>query len=234
MRSTAICSPYFPGFYRLARAVWRLYSGELCFVREVELSKYPPEITQRFHGSPEQMAAALVGPPPARWESITIEEYDPAWAGRFAAARAQLDEVLGGLIAGVEHVGSTSVPGLAAKPIIDIDLLIEDTADESRYLPALEGAGYRLVLREPWWHGHRMLVSAAEDVHLHGWPRDAPEPVRHRLFRDWLRAHPGDRDWYAAVKRDLAEQTARNPGDYSLAKNEVIDDIYARIFADGG
>jgi GrpB-like predicted nucleotidyltransferase (UPF0157 family) len=233
MRSTAICSPYFPGFYRLARAAWRLYSGELCFVREVELSKYPPEITQRFHGSPEQMAAALVGPPPARWESITIEDYDPAWAGRFAAVRAQLDEVLGGLIAGVEHVGSTSVPGLAATPIIDIDLLIEDTADESRYLPALEGAGYRLVLREPWWYGHRMLVSRAEDVHLHVWPRDAPEPVRHRLFRDWLRTHPGDRDRYAAAKRDLAEQTARNPGDYSLAKNEVIDDIYARIFADG-
>jgi GrpB-like predicted nucleotidyltransferase (UPF0157 family) len=78
-----------------------------------------------------------------------------------------------------------------------------------------------------------MLVSPAEDVHLHVWPRDAPEPVRHRLFRDWLRTHPEDRDRYATAKRDLAGQTVARPGDYNLAKNEVIDDIYARIFAAG-
>jgi GrpB-like predicted nucleotidyltransferase (UPF0157 family) len=125
------------------------------------------------------------------------------------------------------------VPGLPAKPIIDIDLLTEDTADESRYLPALEALGYRLILREPWWYGHRMLVSPAEDVHLHLWPQDAPEPVRHRLFRDWLRSHPADRDLYAATKQRLARDTAQRPGDYSLAKNDVIDDIYLRIFAAG-
>jgi GrpB-like predicted nucleotidyltransferase (UPF0157 family) len=91
--------------------------------------------------------------------------------------------------------------------------------------------GYRLVLREPWWHGHRMLVSAAEDVHLHVWPRDAPEPIRHRLFRDRLCSHPGDLELYATTKRRLARDTAQQPGDYSLAKNEVIDAIYARIFS---
>jgi GrpB-like predicted nucleotidyltransferase (UPF0157 family) len=198
---------------------------------EVELAKYPQEITQRFHGSPEQMAAAVVGEPPAKWQSIVIEDYDPAWVDRFAAARSLLSEILGGLVIDIEHVGSTSVPGLAAKPIIDIDLLIEDTAEESRYLPALERIGYRLILREPWWHGHRMLVSPAEDVNLHVWPPAAPEPVRHRLFRDWLRSHPEDRDLYATSKRRLARDTARQPGDYSLAKNDVIDGIYARIFA---
>lgn len=123
------------------------------------------------------------------------------------------------------------MPGLAAKPIIDIDLLVEDTTDESRYVPALETLGYRLVLREPWWHGHRMLVSTAEDVNLHVWPQDAPEPVRHRLFRDWLRSHPEDRELYATTKRRLARNTADRPGDYNLAKNDVIDAIYARIFA---
>ena len=138
------------------------------------MTHYPPETTQRFHGTPEQ---------------------------------------------------------LAAKPIIDIDLSIEGTAAESRYRPALERLGYRLVLREPWWHGHRMLVSAAEDVHLHVWPRDAPEPIRHRLFRDWLCSHPEDLDLYAATKRRLARDTAPQPGDYSLAKNNVIDAIYARIFS---
>jgi GrpB-like predicted nucleotidyltransferase (UPF0157 family) len=195
------------------------------------LDEYPKEVTQRFHGTPEQMAAALVGEPPTRWQAIVIEDYDPAWVDRFAAADSSLHEVLGGLIVDVEHVGSTSVPGLAAKPIIDIDLLLADTADESRYLPTLERLGYRLVLREPWWYGHRMLVSSAEDVHLHVWPPGAPEPVRHKLFRDWLRSHPEDRELYASTKRRIARDTVRCPGDYNLAKNDVIDDIYARIFA---
>jgi GrpB-like predicted nucleotidyltransferase (UPF0157 family) len=203
-------------------------------IPEVELAKYPQEVTQRFHGTPEQMADALVGEPPAKWQSIVIEDYDPAWVDRFAAASSLLNEILGGLIISIEHVGSTSVPGLAAKPVIDIDLLIEDTAQESRYIPALERLGYRLVLREPWWHGHRMLVSPAEDVNLHVWPQIAPEPIRHRLFRDWLRSHPEDRDLYATTKRRLARDTAHQPGDYSLAKNDVIDDIYARIFATSG
>jgi GrpB-like predicted nucleotidyltransferase (UPF0157 family) len=208
-------------------------SWSTLLLQEVELAEYPKEIMQRFHGTPEQNAIALVGERPARWDHIVIEGYDPAWVDRFAAATSLLDEALGGLIIAIEHVGSTSVPGLPAKPIIDIDLLIEDTADESRYLPALETREYRLVLREPWWYGHRMLVSPAEDVHLHMWPHDAPEPVRHRLFRDWLRSHPEDRDLYAATKRRLARDTVDRPGDYSLAKNDVIDEIYERIFAAG-
>jgi GrpB-like predicted nucleotidyltransferase (UPF0157 family) len=186
---------------------------------------------QRFHGTREQMAAALVGEPPATWQSIVIEDYDPGWADRFTTASSLLNQVLGDLIIRIEHVGSTSVPGLAAKPVIDIDLLIEDAEPESRYLPALEEGGYRLVLREPWWYGHRMLVSPAEDVNLHVWPRDAPEPIRHLLFRDWLRSHQDDRDLYAAAKRRIAGDTMDRPGDYSLAKNDVIDDIYTRIFA---
>ena len=195
------------------------------------MSEYPPEVTQRFHGTPEQANAGLVGERPRRWDTIVVEDYDPAWADRFDAAHAALRPALGDLIIGVEHIGSTSVPGLPAKSIIDIDLLIDDTADESRYRPALEGIGYRLVLREPWWYGHRMFVSAAEDVHLHVWPRNAPEPVRHRLFRDWLRSHPEDRELYASSKRRLAEDTVDQPADYSLAKNDVIDDIFTRIFA---
>jgi GrpB-like predicted nucleotidyltransferase (UPF0157 family) len=197
------------------------------------LAEYPKEITQRFHGTPEQNAVALVGERPARWDHIVIEDYDPAWVGQFAAVRSLLEKALGGLVIAIEHVGSTSVPGLPAKPIIDIDLMIEDTADESGYVPALNARGYRLVLREPWWFGHRMLVSPAENVHLHLWPKGAPEPVRHRLFRDWLRSHPEDRDLYAATKRRLARDTLDQPADYSLAKNDVIDAIYARIFAAG-
>ncbi|MCG5439215.1 GrpB family protein [Micromonospora foliorum] len=195
------------------------------------MAEFPQDVVQRFHGTPEQVDAGLVGEPPRTWESIVIEEYDPAWAQRFLAVRSSLTEALGGLIISVEHVGSTAVSGLAAKPVIDVDLVIGDTAEEAAYLPALERLGYRLVLREPWWHGHRMLLSPAEDVNLHVWPQGAPEPVRHRLFRDWLRSHPDDRERYAATKRRLARDTADRPRDYSLAKNDVIDEIYARIFA---
>jgi GrpB-like predicted nucleotidyltransferase (UPF0157 family) len=195
------------------------------------MAEYPPEVRQRFQEPAGKAGAGLVGEPPKRWEKIVVEEYDPGWVGRFEAAGSALREALGGLVVGVEHVGSTSVPGLAAKSIIDIDLLLDDTADESRYLPALEAIGYRLVLREPWWYGHRMFVSGAEDVNLHVWPPTAPEPIRHRLFRDWLRSHPEDLELYASAKRRLARDTVDRPGDYSLAKNEVIDDIFARIFA---
>lgn len=195
------------------------------------MAEVPREVRERFQGSPDQDAVALVGEPPRFFDSVLIEDYDPAWADRFAAASSALGGQLGGLVIGVEHVGSTSVPGLAAKPIIDIDLQLEDTEEESLYIPALEVLGYRLVLREPWWHGHRMLVSAEEDVNLHVWPADAPEPVRHRLFRDWLRTHADDRQLYEGTKRALAQQTAATPREYSLAKNAVIDEIYQRIFA---
>ena len=195
------------------------------------MAGYPSEITERFHGTAEQLAAGLVGEAPARWQSIVVEEYDPAWAGRFDAARSALVEAI--TVVDIEHVGSTAVPGLAAKPVIDIDLTVEDSADETSYVPALLRLGYRLVLREPWWHGHRMLVSAEEDVHLHIWPPGVPEPVRHRLFRDWLRTHPEDLRLYAEAKRRLARDTVERPEDYSLAKNDVIDEIFAKIFAAG-
>jgi GrpB-like predicted nucleotidyltransferase (UPF0157 family) len=197
------------------------------------MTDYPQDVRQRFDGEPGR--SGLVGEPPKRWQSIVIEDYDPAWADRFTTERARLEDALefiGIIVIGIEHVGSTSVPGLAAKPIIDIDVLIEDTADESRFIPPLAGIGYRLVLREPWWFGHRMLMNPEEDVHLHVWPRNAAEPIRHRLFRDWLRAHPKDRALYASTKQRLAHETVDRPDDYTMAKSEVIDQIFARILAD--
>ena len=123
-------------------------------------------------------------------------QYNPAWAGRFDAARSALVEAI------TSSTSNTSGrrAGPSAKPVIDIDLTVADSADETSYVPALLRLGYRLVLREPWWHGHRMLVSAEEDVHLHIWPPGAPEPVRHRLFRDRLRTHPEDLQLYAEAE----------------------------------
>ena len=195
------------------------------------MAEYPKEVRERLVGTPEQQTSGLVGERPGRWDNIVIEDYDPSWPARYEAAAAPIRAALGDRILAMEHVGSTSVAGLPAKSIIDIDVVVEDTADESRYLPALETLNYRLVLREPWWHGHRMFIPPAEDVNLHIWPASAPEPVRHRLFRDWLRTHPEDRALYATTKRRLAAETAATPGDYNMAKNEVIDQIFERLFA---
>jgi GrpB-like predicted nucleotidyltransferase (UPF0157 family) len=83
----------------------------------------------------------------------------------------------------LDHVGSTSVPGLAAKPVIDIDLTVADPAREQDYVPALETAGFRLIIREPWWHGHRLLQSDQPPCNLHVFAFDSPELIKHQIFR---------------------------------------------------
>jgi GrpB-like predicted nucleotidyltransferase (UPF0157 family) len=160
-----------------------------------------------------------------------IVDPDPSWPAEYERESARILAALGELVVRIEHVGSTSVPGLPAKPIVDIDVQVSDSSDEDAYVPALREAGYRHVLREPWWNGHRMLVRADGGVNLHVFQAGSPEPLRHLLFRDWLRSHPGDRDLYAAAKRRLAVETADDPDSYNLDKNAVIDDIYSRVFS---
>jgi GrpB-like predicted nucleotidyltransferase (UPF0157 family) len=192
--------------------------------------QYPAALVQRQVSDPEQLAAAWVGGDDLRSEPVTVVDPDPRWATRFAEEEAGLRAILGAVALNIEHVGSTAVPGLAAKPIVDIDVLVDDSDEEGRYVPPLEAAGYRLVIREPWWNGHRMLRRDGARINLHVFPVGAPEPARHLLFRDWLRAHPEDRALYAASKRGLAADNAATPHEYNLAKNQVIDEIYDRIF----
>jgi len=118
----------------------------------------------------------------------------------------------------LEHVGSTSVPGLAAKPVIDIDLTVADPARERDYVPALEAIGFRLVFREPCWHGHRLLEADEPRCNLHVFGFDSPEPIKHRIFRDWLRGNPGERDRYAASKRQAAAE-AKAAGEHVMQYN---------------
>ena len=134
-------------------------------------------------------------------------------------------------------MGSTSVPGLAAKPVIDIDLTVADPGRERDYLPALETIGFRLTIREPWRHGHRALVTDQPRCNLHVFGFDSPEPVRHRIFRDWLRGNPEERDRYAATKHQAASEA--NAGgehvmQYNARKQQVIREIYHRAFAAAG
>jgi GrpB-like predicted nucleotidyltransferase (UPF0157 family) len=162
---------------------------------------------------------------------------DPVWPRQYEVLAGRIRELLSWRVLHLEHVGSTSVPGLAAKPVIDIDLTVADPGREQDYVPALEAAGFRLTIREPWWYGHRVLRSDRPRCNLHVFGFDSPEPVRHRLFRDWLRGNPAERDRYAAAKLRAASE-ANAAGEhvmqYNARKQQVIRDIYHRAFVASG
>ena len=160
---------------------------------------------------------------------IVVVDYDPQWPGVFAGIRQVLVIALADVpVVAIEHVGSTSVPGLAAKPVIDICLAVADPADEQAYLPALEGAGYVLRFREPDWFEHRLLNGPDVDVNLHVFGAGAAEIDRMLRFRDRLRSDPADRELYAWTKRVLAARTWAYVQNYADAKSEVVADIAAR------
>jgi GrpB-like predicted nucleotidyltransferase (UPF0157 family) len=163
-----------------------------------------------------------------RFRLVRLVPYDPAWPRLFAAQQARIRDALGPRALAVEHVGSTAVPGLAAKPVIDIHLTVRASAAESEYCPQLERAGYRLTIREPEWFEHRMFKGAAPEVNLHVFSPGCPELERCLLFRDWLRTSDGDRALYARVKEALAARAWERVQDYADAKTDVIAEIMAR------
>jgi GrpB-like predicted nucleotidyltransferase (UPF0157 family) len=125
------------------------------------------------------------------------------------------------------------VPGLAAKPIIDIVLAVPDSADEQAYVPALQAAGYVLRVREPDWFEHRLFKGPDADINLHVFTAGATEVDRMLLFRDWLRSSDADRDAYLRVKRDLAQRTWRHVQHYADAKSAIVAEIMTRAVAAG-
>lgn len=159
---------------------------------------------------------------------IVIEESDPRWPALFEREAIRIRQALGERALRIEHAGSTSVPGLCAKPVIDILLEVEDTGDEGAYVPALERAGYSLRIREPDWYEHRLLKATDPDVNLHVFPAHCPEISRILLFRDWLRSNGADRDLYARTKLALACRSWENVDQYASAKTAVIAEILAR------
>src|SRR5690242_16859614 len=135
---------------------------------------------------------------------IQIDDYNPEWPALFEREAARIRAALGDRIVLLEHVGSTSVSGLAAKPRIDILLVVPNSADEPSYVPPLQAAGYVLRIREPDWHEHRVFKGPDTDVNLHVFSPGSTEIDRMLLFRDWLRSHPADRQLYERAKRELA------------------------------
>jgi GrpB-like predicted nucleotidyltransferase (UPF0157 family) len=168
---------------------------------------------------------------------VEVTDPDPAWPQQYADLVGRIRKALGWRALQLEHVGSTSVPGLAAKPVIDIDLTVADPGREEDYVPALEATGFRLTIREPWWYGHRALRADEPRCNLHVFGFDSPEQVRHRIFRDWLRGNPAERDLYAAAKLRAASE-ANAAGEhvmqYNARKQQVIREIYHRAFVAAG
>ncbi|KAF7585599.1 hypothetical protein BBP40_010492 [Aspergillus hancockii] len=142
---------------------------------------------------------------------IEIVEPDPTWPELFAAISRRIVDALGDTVVSIDHVGSTSVPGLPAKAVIDVDVVVADPGAEDSYVPALEAAGFQFLFREP----------------------SCAELVRHRIFRDWLRDHEDDRQRYANIKRQAAA-ASRSAGEtvmeYNARKESVIHDILQRAF----
>jgi GrpB-like predicted nucleotidyltransferase (UPF0157 family) len=175
-----------------------------------------------------QIEAATIGAPAVLNQPILIVDYDPGWPQLFEREAARIQSVLGHRILSIEHVGSTSVPGLAAKPRIDILLVVANSADEAAYVPALEAAGYVLHIREPDWNEHRMLKGPDTDVNLHVFSQGCTEIEQMLLFRNWLRGNPEERLLYEQTKRNLARQSWKYLQNYADAKSGVVGEILAR------
>lgn len=173
----------------------------------------------------QQLAIGLIGGIEKR--QIDLVDYCPHWPEEFERHRSIIADALGDSALRIEHVGSTSVPGLAAKPIIDILVEVADASDESRYLPQLEKAGYVLRVREPDWHEHWMFRTPNRDVHIHVYSGGCPEIQRNLTFRDRLRRSVEARNRYEKVKRDLAAKDWSDMNTYARAKSEVIESILA-------
>lgn len=190
-----------------------------------------PSQTTRAPMTEEQIRAANVGGLTPLAQPISIVDYTPEWPQLFEREAARVRAVLGQRVLSLEHVGSTSVPGLAAKPRIDMLLTVANSADEPAYAPDMQAAGYTLQVREPDWYEHRLFRRPDVEINLHVFSAGCPEIDRMLLFRNWLRANTADRELYERAKRDLARQDWKHMQNYADAKTAVVEEILARAQA---
>ena len=184
--------------------------------------------TDRAPMTEEQMRAAVVGELETHEGQIFLADYDPEWPRLFEREAERIRGALGDKALLIEHVGSTSVPGLAAKPVIDIVLVVADSSDEESYVPPLEAAGYVLRVREPELDEHRMFRGPDTRMHLHVFSQGCAEIGRMLRFRNRLRENESDRELYERVKRDLAQREWKYVQNYADAKSDVVEEILAR------
>jgi GrpB-like predicted nucleotidyltransferase (UPF0157 family) len=176
----------------------------------------------------EQIIAVTVGERQPLNSTIYLAPYDPAWPSLFTRLHKNIHEAIEDNILLLEHVGSTSVPGLSAKPIIDMVLAVADSSDESSYVKPLEEKGYTLKIREPDRYEHRLLKPPDVQGNLHVFSDGCKEIEQMLLFRDWLRDHADERLLYEETKLKLAARTWKYTQNYADAKSEVVQEILAR------
>jgi GrpB-like predicted nucleotidyltransferase (UPF0157 family) len=193
-----------------------------------------PDATSHEPTTWAEIWVGAIGEPSRADGPIHLADYDPEWPARYEREAARIRSLLGDRVRLLEHVGSTSIPGIAAKPIIDIDLAVPDSAHERAYVPDLEADGYVLRGREPAWFEHRFLQRPDRSVNLHVFSAGSPEIDRMLAFRDRLRTNDDERRLYEAAKRELAARHWIYVQDYADAKGEVVEGIIARALASGG
>ncbi|CAD0093048.1 unnamed protein product [Aureobasidium mustum] len=188
-------------------------------------SEYKPELVQRIAFRTSQ-------------PNLEVVPYDPTWPSVFTSIKTRILTALGSTALAVHHTGSTSIPNLPAKNIIDIDLVVKDSTDEDAYVSRLEAAGFKFLLREPHWHQHRFFYTYEPcAVNLHVWSPESPEVVRHQIFRQQLLDCPEDMAMYLRAKELAASQIKENGGlmqDYNLLKEDTIRQILRNAFKDLG
>ena len=188
-------------------------------------------MTKKPETDDEMAAIRVSGTVTPHNAQIYLAPYDPTWPAQYAAEAAKIRAALGPQAQVLEHVGSTSIPGLAAKPILDILLAVADSSDEDAYVPPLTAQGYRLHLREPDWEQHRVMKGEWPFVNLHVFTVGSGEITRMLAFRDRCRTHPEELALYAQTKQALAGQVWRHVQHYANAKGEVVEAIIARALA---
>jgi GrpB-like predicted nucleotidyltransferase (UPF0157 family) len=176
----------------------------------------------------EYFRAVTIGEIKPLNSTIYLSPYDSCWPSQFLWLSTQIRDALSEKVLLLEHVGSTSVPGLCAKPIIDMVLAVSDSANESSYIPPLEKKGFVLRIREPNWFEHRMLKTPRFNGNLHVFSAGCEEINRMIAFRNWLRFHEEDRRLYEEAKCKLAARIWEHVQDYADAKSEVVKEILAR------
>ena len=178
--------------------------------------------------SDEQIARATIGVPTLLNSAVVLADPDPTWPSLYEREAARIRSILEDRVLLLEHVGSTSVPDLVAKPIIDLVLVVADSANEASYVPALEAEGYVLRIREPEWFEHRLLKGPDTEINLHVFSDGAVEVARMITFRDHLRGDIADRRRYAKVKQELAQQHWKYVQNYADAKSAIVAEIMER------
>jgi GrpB-like predicted nucleotidyltransferase (UPF0157 family) len=178
--------------------------------------------------SDDYLRKVTVGEPQPEYQEVVLEDYNVIWPHWYESAAYRIRRALGDTALEIHHVGSTAVRGLAAKPLIDINLVVPDTTDEAAYVPRLEELGYILRIREPDWYEHRLLRGYEPPVNLHVFPLDCEEVERMLRFRDHLRTNEADRELYEGTKRELAAKDWKYVQNYADAKAAVVQEILSR------